>query len=173
MPQLLTVSCFSKIQIGLPFWYWPTWVVQEKGPLNGCVCVYSNILVCGLDEFWRIWHVFWNTVTRRIVNFWCMSVYFWHRLLACVFTAKVRSRIHSTFIADLITWLHSIGWWQLGLVAVAFCTPMILLLYHSWILSWHGPKHWLANLTTYPNYYTTTIYRPLFQDNVGKPVPER
>jgi len=22
MPLLLTVSCFSKIQIGLPFWYW-------------------------------------------------------------------------------------------------------------------------------------------------------
>jgi len=19
--------------------YWPTWVVQEKGPFNGCVCV--------------------------------------------------------------------------------------------------------------------------------------
>jgi len=27
----LTVSCFSKIQIGLPFWYWLTWVVLEKG----------------------------------------------------------------------------------------------------------------------------------------------
>jgi len=36
----LTVSCFSKIQIGLPFWYRLTWVVPEKeGPLNVCVCV--------------------------------------------------------------------------------------------------------------------------------------
>jgi len=35
----LTVSCFSKIQIGFNFWYWPTWVVLEKGPLNVCVCV--------------------------------------------------------------------------------------------------------------------------------------
>ena len=33
MPLLLTVSCFSKIQIG---WYWLTWVVPEKGPLNEC-----------------------------------------------------------------------------------------------------------------------------------------
>ena len=33
----LTVSCFSKIQIGLPFWYRLTRVVPEKGPLNGCV----------------------------------------------------------------------------------------------------------------------------------------
>jgi len=34
MPLPLTVSCFSKIQIGLPFWYWLTWVVPDKGPLN-------------------------------------------------------------------------------------------------------------------------------------------
>jgi len=39
MPLPLTDSCFSKIQIGLPFWYRLTRVVPEKGPLNGCVCV--------------------------------------------------------------------------------------------------------------------------------------
>ena len=39
MPLPLTVSCFSKIQIGFTFWYWLTWVVPEKRPLNGCVCV--------------------------------------------------------------------------------------------------------------------------------------
>ena len=33
MPLPLTVSCFSKIR------YWLTWVVLDKGPLNGCVCV--------------------------------------------------------------------------------------------------------------------------------------
>ena len=38
MPLPLTVSCFSKIQIGLPFWYRLTLVVLDKGPLNGCVC---------------------------------------------------------------------------------------------------------------------------------------
>jgi len=32
-PLPLIVSCFSKIHIGLPF----TWVVLDKGPLNGCV----------------------------------------------------------------------------------------------------------------------------------------
>jgi len=37
MPLPLTVSCFSKIQIGFTFWYWLTWVVLDKGPLNGCV----------------------------------------------------------------------------------------------------------------------------------------
>jgi len=39
MPLPLTVSCFSKIQIGLPFWYWLTWVVPDKGPLNAHACV--------------------------------------------------------------------------------------------------------------------------------------
>ena len=31
--------CFSKIQNGLSFWYWPTQVVLEKRPLNDCVCL--------------------------------------------------------------------------------------------------------------------------------------
>jgi len=31
MPLPLTVSCFSKIQIGFTFWYLLTWVVLEKG----------------------------------------------------------------------------------------------------------------------------------------------
>jgi len=42
-PLPLTVSCFSKIQIVLPFWYRLTRAVLEKGPLNGvCVCVSAN-----------------------------------------------------------------------------------------------------------------------------------
>ena len=28
-----------KSRLVLPFWYRLTWVVREKGPLNGCVCV--------------------------------------------------------------------------------------------------------------------------------------
>jgi len=39
MPLPLTVSCFSKIQIVLPFWYRLTQVFPEKGPLNVCACV--------------------------------------------------------------------------------------------------------------------------------------
>jgi len=36
----LTVSCFTKIQIGFTFWYRLTWVVPDKGSLNSvCVCV--------------------------------------------------------------------------------------------------------------------------------------
>jgi len=39
MPLPLTVCCFSKIQIGFTFWYRLTWVVLDKGPINGCVCI--------------------------------------------------------------------------------------------------------------------------------------
>jgi len=39
MPLPLNFFCFSKIQIGLPFWYRLTRVVPDKGPLNWCVCV--------------------------------------------------------------------------------------------------------------------------------------
>jgi len=38
-PLPLTVSCFSKIRIALPFWYRFTRRVPEKWPLKGCVCV--------------------------------------------------------------------------------------------------------------------------------------
>jgi len=37
MPLPLTVSCFSKIQLGFTFLVRLTWVVPDKGPLNGGV----------------------------------------------------------------------------------------------------------------------------------------
>jgi len=39
MPLPLTISCFSKIQIGFTFWYRLTRAVPDKGPLNVCVCM--------------------------------------------------------------------------------------------------------------------------------------
>ena len=39
MPLPLTVSASVKSRLVLPFWYWFTRVVLDKGPLNGCVCV--------------------------------------------------------------------------------------------------------------------------------------
>ena len=40
MAQLILLSLASvKSRSGLPFWYWLTWVVPDKEPLNGCVCV--------------------------------------------------------------------------------------------------------------------------------------
>ena len=45
MPLPLTVSCFSKIQIGSTFLLPAHPVVPEKGPLNGCVCVCKRVRV--------------------------------------------------------------------------------------------------------------------------------
>ena len=42
----LTVSCFSKIQIGFTFLVLAHSGSPGKGPLNGCVCV--CVCVCGL-----------------------------------------------------------------------------------------------------------------------------
>ena len=52
MPLPLTVSCFIKIQIGLPFFYRLTLVVPEKGPLNGCVCVCVRVCVSVSVSVW-------------------------------------------------------------------------------------------------------------------------
>ena len=43
MPLPLTVSCFSKIQIGLTFLVPAHPGSPRKGPLNGCVCVCIHI----------------------------------------------------------------------------------------------------------------------------------
>ena len=49
MPLPLTVSCFSKIQIGFTFMVPANLGSRGKGPLNGCVCVY-NIDSIGADS---------------------------------------------------------------------------------------------------------------------------
>ena len=36
-----------KSRLVLPFWYWPTRVVLEKGPLNGCVCRSGSRIFAG------------------------------------------------------------------------------------------------------------------------------
>ena len=40
-PLPLTTSFSSKSKLVLPFWYRLTWVVPDKGPLNGCHCCCS------------------------------------------------------------------------------------------------------------------------------------
>ena len=45
MPLPLTVSCFSKIQIGFTFLVPAHLDSPEKGPLNGCVCVIFIIII--------------------------------------------------------------------------------------------------------------------------------
>ena len=54
MPLPLTVSCFSKIQIGFTFLVPAHPGSPRKGPLNGCVCVCVCVFVCVLAVARRI-----------------------------------------------------------------------------------------------------------------------
>ena len=59
MPLLPTVSCFSKIQIYLPFCYQLSWVVLDRGLLNRCssfaecclvsIMLQSMIIIVGIS----------------------------------------------------------------------------------------------------------------------------
>ena len=66
MPLPFTVCCFSKIQIGFTCLVPLTWVVPEKGPLNGCVCVCVYV---SLDRVP-------NILKRAIFHDKCSSVIF-------------------------------------------------------------------------------------------------
>ena len=69
MSQLMPLPPLSlasvKSRLDLPFWYWLTWVVLDKGPLNGCCCI-RDICVLMLKLLLR-WH---NTFSVSI----CCSV---------------------------------------------------------------------------------------------------
>jgi len=45
MPLPFTVSCSSKSRLVLPYWYRLTWVVMDKGQLNGCCVVVTYLLI--------------------------------------------------------------------------------------------------------------------------------
>ena len=78
IPLPLTVSCFNKIQIGLPSWYWLTRIVLDKGPLNAlCVCslVHTYMRLAIVFDFWLhhqycIWIQCW---TCAVLNSWWVS----------------------------------------------------------------------------------------------------
>ena len=56
-PSLASV----KSRLVWSFWYRPTRVVPEKGPLNGCVCVYSWP-DCGVA-----WHSVWHCRRKAVI----------------------------------------------------------------------------------------------------------
>jgi len=65
-----------KSRLVLPFWYRLTWVVLEKGPLNGCVCV----VFFDLNRFFIVFVCFsWLPV---FIFYACSSVYFTVSIIA-------------------------------------------------------------------------------------------
>ena len=69
MPLPLTVSCFSKTQMVLPYWYRLTRLVPDKGSLSGCtyVCMYF------IDLFSCIAASLFNKLTYLLTN----AIRFW------------------------------------------------------------------------------------------------
>ena len=61
-----------KSRLVLPFWHWFTWVVPEKGPLNGCVLIHrwkQTVGFCGKHTFTD---AVWGTSTWTVA-FWNFS----------------------------------------------------------------------------------------------------
>jgi len=86
-----------KSTLVLPFWYWITRVVPEKGPLNVCVCVFVYILVNKVSKI--ISYVYCVCVCCRRVRVvagrvrWCLSTaWLWGMLT----TSTARSSTIST-----------------------------------------------------------------------------
>ena len=101
--SLSLASVKSRLVLLLPFWYRLTWVDPDKGPLNGCVCMwrfatlrskliffftYLNIVVC-------VWYIvfpsvlfpvvlwrrdFWKfrnyQIANKILDIFCISILF-------------------------------------------------------------------------------------------------
>ena len=79
-----------KSRLVLPFWYWLTRVLTDKGPLNGCVCVrmwicYCFVCICLQPKWGYLPPV--DDVRGRVCRF-CM-----HQFLK-VKTGKWKSRSH-------------------------------------------------------------------------------
>ena len=85
-PSLASV----KSRLVLPFWYRLTWVVPERGPLNGCVCVCSPLAIwlrwrrmTGTDfHSWEFSDMTSLLATRPVSEQWVDSSVSWLVVLA-------------------------------------------------------------------------------------------
>jgi len=87
MPLPLTISCFSKFQIGFTFLVPAHRVVLDRGPLNGCLCVCVCVCVCC--------HCFTVIHTTAVMSlfswvflFWCVLDKLFTYLLNCCVVEK-------------------------------------------------------------------------------------
>jgi len=84
-----------KSRLVLPFWYWLTWVVPEKGPLNGCVCV--CVCVCQtsyLNIYQTSPHQICRVGRTMAVDEWSEASFSIHHEILPVLLAKSRPKPH-------------------------------------------------------------------------------
>ena len=70
MPLALTVSYFSKIQIGFTFLVLAHLGSPGKGPLNGCIshCIFcQNTVHLTLDSIYVQWWMLTNDLTNSVI----------------------------------------------------------------------------------------------------------
>jgi len=84
MPLPLTISCFSKFQIGFTFLVPADRVVLDKGPLNGCLCV----CVCVCCHCFTVIHTTAVVSLFSWVFFWCVLDKLFTYLLNCCVAEK-------------------------------------------------------------------------------------
>ena len=56
-----------KSRLVLPLWYRLTRVVPDKGPLNGCVCVFVLALLVGLPDFFPLQNQFFLFIVWQFI----------------------------------------------------------------------------------------------------------
>ena len=71
MPLPLTISCSSKIQMVLPFWYRLTWVLPDEGPLNACVLLSILTSALSVTKWLRTYPWVLACVTENCMKWFC------------------------------------------------------------------------------------------------------
>jgi len=93
MPLPLTVSCFSKIQIGFTFLVPAHTGSPGKGPLNGCVCVCVCVLIDFVyyfdvlpSVFWRYWLGGWKGIrpVKKLIGAVLAWLSVWSEVQTCI-----------------------------------------------------------------------------------------
>jgi len=97
-----------KSRLVLPFWYRLTWVVPEKGPLNGCVracvraCVRVRACVCVCDES-KIQSLFSYFLSISVKNLFHLIFYGYNISLIHLQISKKKSNTTSNCASHLLS----------------------------------------------------------------------
>ena len=99
----LTVSCLSKFRLVLPFLYRLTWVVPDKRPLNGCMCVCVYYWCdCVIGSCISVW------LGHYILPFLCLPVVCSSRAVIVIIIRKTtfnKGRKYKLVLSAVAYWL--------------------------------------------------------------------
>jgi len=108
----------AKSRFVLPFWYRLTWVVREKGPLNGCMYVMYILLL------------YLSVELKHCALIRC-SYYKFHRVISLICALLLACCSIFTFGLELYQVLPSFGWWTYLEVCTVF-VRVLLIVFPIW-----------------------------------------